>query len=243
MEIAQVKYSGTLFRDMKPEDVTTWSLKLMVTLHTATGWEVPEDELGVVLQDQFRRTLTEVYGNCNPYEIEYAFRNYGRSVKNYGKQINLGLIDKVIDLYRERRSDISKKEERMIESKQLEAPKLPTSMSDQTMLEWIEDIKQQIKNGAVIDFMPPMVYEWLDKRGDMKLTDEDKKVIYDRAIQYRKLFLVSIKDDPKYPGGRKEHDDFMLMVKDGGKPTGDEKNRCKILARKIALYDYLKSLL
>lgn len=242
--MALVKYNGVSFKDMTPEDVTTWSLKLMVTLHTVTGWEVPEDELGIVLQDQFRQILTESYGNCNPNEIEYSFRNYGKSVKNWGKQINLGLIDKVIDLYLDRRIDISKKEERMIENNKPDPPKPAESMSDKTMLEWIEETKHRVKKGASIDFMPVMVYEWLDKRGDIKIDIEKKKEIYKRSIEYRKQFLVSVKDDKtQFPGAEAEYEVFMDMMKHEGRPVADEQDRCKMLAKKIALYDYLKSLL
>lgn len=63
-----------------------------------------------ILIDQLHKKLTESYANVNAEEVEYAFRN-NSGVQDWGKAINLNLIDEVMQPYLSRRRDLSKIEE------------------------------------------------------------------------------------------------------------------------------------
>ena len=52
-----------------------------------------------ILVDQFEKKLYEDYPMLNTEEIEYALRSGGTLVKDWGKEMNLNLIDKVLSPY------------------------------------------------------------------------------------------------------------------------------------------------
>lgn len=73
-----------------------------------------------ILIDQFTKKILESYPLINSDEIEYAFRNKPIEIKEWGKAMNLSLIDEVVQPYIEKRYEISGIEERskkLIENK------------------------------------------------------------------------------------------------------------------------------
>jgi hypothetical protein len=86
---------------------------LLVRIHVITGWTIPGGNLLNVLVDQFQKKLVEDYPTFNVEEIEYAFRHSGTLVDDWGKTLNLNLIDKVLWPYELRRREASRLEERM----------------------------------------------------------------------------------------------------------------------------------
>ena len=71
---------------MKAQDLEIWVDALLLKIHAITGWTIPEKKILTVLVDQFRKKILESYPNCNPDEIEYAFRQTGTTaVKGLGK--------------------------------------------------------------------------------------------------------------------------------------------------------------
>lgn len=102
-KMIQLKYSGPQIGMMRIEDVKHWSMALVLKIHVITGWVIPDSQLMNILVDQFEKKLLEDYGNLNPEEIEYAFRKYGTIIKDWGKAMNLNLIDQVLIEYLDKR--------------------------------------------------------------------------------------------------------------------------------------------
>lgn len=97
---------------MAPAELVYQASTLLVKIHVITGWEIPQKELMDILIDQFTKKILESYPLINSDEIEYAFRNKPITIKEWGKAMNLSLIDEVIQPYIESRFEISKIEER-----------------------------------------------------------------------------------------------------------------------------------
>lgn len=91
---------------------------ILLKIHVITGWVLPTSELMNVLIDQFYKKIIEDYSELNPDEIEFAFRNKGTILKDWGKEINLNLIDEILIPYVNSRFEISKKEENLIPVKE-----------------------------------------------------------------------------------------------------------------------------
>lgn len=89
---------------------------MLTKIHVITGWTIPESkELTVILTDQFNKTLVEKYPDLNTEEIEYAFRHYGTQIQDWGKAMNLNLIDSVLQPYLHERFLISEDERKLTE--------------------------------------------------------------------------------------------------------------------------------
>lgn len=178
----------------------------------------------------------ESYSTCNPDEVEYAFRAYGTTTKDWGKYINLSLIDSVMIPYLSKRRELSVLEEQKI-LPEIQKPK--ESTSDEAMEDWAKEVSLKIKNKVVtIDFMPIMLYEWIEKNGKVALSKEDKWEYLNRAIQHRKGNLIKAYSDFDTQQNKNSLNLFMGMVEDGC-VTGDEVENVKKLAKKIILYEYL----
>src|ERR1700753_4407468 len=91
-KILELKYASKKFESMDWSEVDIWAQALLVKVNVITGWIISDGTLEILV-DQFRKKIIESYGNCNPEKFEYAFRTYGTSVKDWGKQMNLSLID------------------------------------------------------------------------------------------------------------------------------------------------------
>lgn len=93
---------------MNEGELVKWSKSLLMKIHVITGWTIPASpELTNILMDQFRKTLAEKYPELNPDEIEYAFRQHGTSTEDWGKALNLNLIDGVLIPYVNSRFELS----------------------------------------------------------------------------------------------------------------------------------------
>src|SRR5438105_6604094 len=124
--ICKLQYKEQPFARMSPENVKGHSTGLLIKISIITGWTIPEQkEIKTVLYDQFSKKLVEDYGSLNVQEIEYAVRNYGTTVKDWGKSINLSLIDQAIEPYLHKRAAIRKLEESAANFKQLAEPVEP----------------------------------------------------------------------------------------------------------------------
>ncbi|MEO8824107.1 MAG: hypothetical protein ABI366_11095 [Ginsengibacter sp.] len=87
---------------------------LLLKIHVITGWVLPGAELKNILNDQFHKKIMEEYSELNPDEIEYAFRNKGTGLEDWGKEVNLNLLDKILIPYLDARFAISQNEERLL---------------------------------------------------------------------------------------------------------------------------------
>lgn len=108
-----IKYQCRPFREMAVHEIGNHSLALLIRIHAITGWNIPEHEDYLnPLVSEFTKLLMESYKDLNPEEIAYAVRNYGLEVKDWGKNMNLSLIDKPISEYRRVRKCLSDMEEK-----------------------------------------------------------------------------------------------------------------------------------
>lgn len=113
----ELKYASPQIK--KLPELVTWGKALLVKIHVITGWTIPADtDILTVLIDQFCKKLMEDYSELNVDEVEYAFRSTGTTVKDWGKSMNLALIDEVLRPYVNNRFEISQKEEQKHEPEQ-----------------------------------------------------------------------------------------------------------------------------
>lgn len=213
---------------------------LLLKISVITGWVLPADELRTVLIEQLCKKIVECYGSLNVDEIEYAFRNRDCEIKDWGKNFNLTLLDDVINPYLTKRIELSGIEERIkSQPLQLEQKK---EITDEEMQEWIDDWKVKIKYIQNPSLIPVPFYDFLEKKGVLNLTKEQKiDYIENQALHVRQYNLAEqAKSEGIHGLGQKTLNEFNQM-KNEGLFTGDEVLRLKELAKKIAVFDYLKN--
>jgi len=116
-KMLELKYSGKRFGQMVPSEILSSAKEVLLRIHVIAGWTMPPDELIAILVDEFSKKIIESYPNVTAEEIGYAFRSGSHQVKEWGKALNIGLIDEVMVPYLERRFELSKFEE---QKKQIE---------------------------------------------------------------------------------------------------------------------------
>lgn len=176
---------------MPIEEVGFAAEVILLKLHVITGWAIPEREFMNILVDQFKKKLIESYPNVNIDEIEFAFRN-NPGVKDWGKNMNLNLIDEVMTPYLQKRFELSRIEETKARP-QLEAPEI----SDD---EFIEAVYQAwITADKDYGIIPELAYETLNLNltRDQKLqikADVDsihtETPMQDRVILYKQVSVA-----------------------------------------------------
>lgn len=223
---------------MDPDEIYVHSQALLLKIHVITGWVIPAKDLMIVLLDQFNKKLKESYDIVNPDEIEYAFRAYGTTVKDWGKQMNLSLIDEVMIPYLNARNEVSKIEEQVkSQPKQIEENK---QLTDEEKDAWFEEICGLISSGKLpMLFIPIEIYIHLENKGELVLSKEEKHEYMDKAINYRhaKLSEGAVHHDRDAIKALKE---FNEMKEKGF--GGQELNKLKDLARKIAVWEYIQTI-
>lgn len=222
---------------MDPALLTVNAKALLLRISIVTGWTNPEGQLLAILVDQFTKKLTEGYQHVNADEMEYAFRNYGTTVKDWGKAVNLSLIDEVMIPFLGARKEASKIEE---QKAPVELQPATEDLGDAAMIDWAIEMRQRILSGAVnIRFMPPMLYDNLEKMGKLFLSKQMKKEFVVKAINYRQAELVADVESDNSIGNRTKINNFMTM-KETRVFVGQEAENLRVLAKKIALYEFLK---
>jgi hypothetical protein len=109
-KVIEYKYASPKISEMSPQELQAWGKALALKIHVITGWSIPNHEaLLNILQDQLMKSFQEKFSDLNPDEIEYAFRSR-TDVQDWGKQMNLQLIDSVLMPYLNERYRISDQE-------------------------------------------------------------------------------------------------------------------------------------
>lgn len=222
---------------MTAQEIVVAAMALMAKIEAITGWAIPDAPKDDILIDQLALKLTESYPTVNPEEIEFAMRQYGTTVKDWGKAMNLSLIDEVMLPYLEKRKELSRIEEEktpvMIEHKE--------DLSDKSMEDWAADLSVKVKERkTTVEFMPLMVYDYLVKVGKINATKDEKKEYLVKAVAYRHSSLIdaAASSDRAATEVLKEFN----RMKTAGVFEGDEIERLKGLAKRMILYDHLKSI-
>lgn len=170
-KIYDVKYASEPIGKMDAIKLTVAVRALLIQIHVITGWTFPADkEFQDVLRNQFGKKLIEAYPNLNCDEIEYAFRNY--PAKDWGKNINLNLIDEVIQPYLTKRWELSQLEDAL--SKPKELPGIIEEMTDEDLIVTSRFTYMSTKKYGLIS---PDCYDILVREGKINLSKEEKKGI------------------------------------------------------------------
>jgi|GEM_PF-5507657 len=222
---------------MDPQEIDLWGDALILKIYAITGWTVPESTVLAILTDQFRKKMLESYALVNPDEVEYAFRNYGTTVQDWGKQMNLALIDQVMIPYLTRRAELSKVEEQAMEPDPIPAPE--ADLSAQAMEDWCKELKGRIMRGEIgYSFMPLMPYYWLVKNGRLFRGKGERKEYWHKAIAQRQADLT-VAASTGGPEDRSTLSEFMGM-KEQNEFAGPVADSLLMLGRKMILFDFLK---
>lgn len=165
----ELKYSAPRIGTMDQAEVTKVCKTLLLKIHIITGWSIPDNELMILLVDQFSKKLIESYFDLNADEIEYSFRQAGTVIEDWGKGMNLNLLDKVLIPYINQRVDLSMAEER---SKEPPPQKIYTEQETENQYRKdIEDCYQRMRIGRVPLFIPGYFKDILVK--DKLMKEED----------------------------------------------------------------------
>jgi hypothetical protein len=234
-EMVNLKYKARRFGEMNEEQREATTHLLLLKLHVITGWEVPLKEFMNILADQLQKKMGESYANVNAEEVEYAFRN-NTQVQDWGKAMNLSLIDDVMIPYLEKRKELSAIEEQKAPAGLIEGPK--EDLSDKAMGEWLEDIKSKIlKDEITYEFIPLMLYDWLESKGKLNISKEEKREYLARAIVSRQARLKE--EALTNPESAKKLSQYVVSD-DSTTIKGDEVDVVKSMAKRMALYHLLK---
>lgn len=234
--VLEMKYKAKPIGEMSEQEKDLWASALILKIHAITGWVVPEGNLLNILADQFRKKMIESYTNCNTEEIEYAFRNMGTTVKDWGKQMNLSLIDEVMIPYLEKRYQLSELENALPagHGAQHEPAKKLTGAE---MREWAEMVFDDVKKGRLnVALIPIMLYDWLDLTDILKLTVAKKREYILMATNYRKEKLEESDD----PADRAVLKHLIKMIEDNVL-KGDEALLVTKLAKQMAVFEFIKN--
>ena len=106
LSVIENKFQAPPISKLDPYQRLSTIRALILKINVITGWTVPHSEMMTILVDQFLKLILERYGWINVIEVEYAFRNYGTKVKDWGKEMNLSLITEVLDHYQTSTSEI-----------------------------------------------------------------------------------------------------------------------------------------
>jgi hypothetical protein len=157
-QVVALKYAGKQFGSMDAAELATWIKSLLLKIHIITGWTIPEKEMMNILLDQFQKKIIENYPDLNGEEIEFAFRSKGTIIEDWGKTMNLNLLDKVLLPYLDNRFKISETE------RQLNYYKRRPEFNLEKDIDWrrmIEEDYEFFMSGKNLSTFPHKYYEIL----------------------------------------------------------------------------------
>lgn len=203
-KILQLKYASKRFGVMSGEERDLHANRILMKISVITGWVWPtKPEMIDMLIEELAKKMEpgECYEALNEEEVSYAFRNRGIDVKDWGKVLNLSLIDEILLPYLDNRVDLSMQEEKI--SNQIKLPKdvckidgvlhekVAEPMSDEEWEDWLLDIANYSVNKIPCDS-----YEYLVRTGKIVLTGKQKHEYMERSIAH----LVGITDPDSLDG-------------------------------------------
>lgn len=113
------------------------------------------------------------------------------------------------------------------------------NLSDQAMMEWLEELTTRVRAGGYqVDFIPLLVYEWLDKAGRILATSAEKSAYLVKAADYLLGRLTESVEDSRAESNRRQLAEFAAMRR-AGEFTGVYVSQLKNLAKKMILFDML----
>jgi hypothetical protein len=110
-QLIQKKYASPQIKNLTQPEILARTVEAVTRIHVITGWTIPNDENYMkLLIEEFHTALTDEFPDINFDEVIYAFRK-NRTVKDWGKSMNLNLITDVLSGYLSERVQASEKEE------------------------------------------------------------------------------------------------------------------------------------
>lgn len=130
------------------------------------------------------------------------------------------------------------------EYRELPTPPAPViefkeNLSDEAMEQWLLQEIQYVNTGKPFEFLPGMLYDYLDKKGEITASKEDKRGYLERAVVWRQIELQKEFETKGSADNFRKLSSFRQM-RDVGCFTGPEIDKLKTLAKKMLLYDLLK---
>ena len=234
-KVIEIKYAAPCFGRMSEDERKLAAHSVILKISAITGWTIPaSDQILDILVDQFEKKLNESYRNVNAEEIEYAFRNRGIETKDWGKALNLTLIDEIMVPYLETRFELSRLEESrnkplMIENK--------TKVSDDEINEWLQDwIK---KDRYDLELLPLPFYDHLVRTEKITLSAKEKWEYTEKATTAIKVTMQQDMDICKTNNAYIAFRNFERMEKEGFE--GELKGRILNRAKRLIIRDYISS--
>ena len=237
-KVIELKYAAKQFGKMNEEELELSAYELLLKIHAVRGWTVPVSELMDILVKQFSLKMTEKYANVNAEEMMYAFRNTELEIKDWGKALNLSLIDEVMLPYLEQRFELSRTEENLLNKPIMIEDIKPLSKEEKA--EWMMDWKMM---GDDINFelIPLQFYDFMEEDNLLRVTPKRKWEYLERATKAIKSQLQIDIGNCKTTDALRLYGEFEKMEKEGF--TGELKGRILNRAKRLIIYDYLKGII
>lgn len=116
-------------------------------------------------------------------------------------------------------------------------PKAVEGTGDAAMMEWWLDFVKQIKAGTkAVEFVPMMLYEWKEKRGEVLPAMAESEEYLVRAMERRFVQLQRVYQEQQTVEARRKLTEFSKM-RDEGVFTGEHVDYLKKLAKRMVLFD------
>lgn len=239
--ILAVHRDGVKFRDLDGAALLNSAQVVLAKIAIITGWVIPgnprdandaQNKILVALIDQLSKKLKEGYFDLNQNEIEYAFRNFGLTVEDWGKIVNLNLIDKVLAPYMEKlRSAVNKTEPK----------ELPSSIGDIRDEDWLKDQARKVQAREVsYRFVPLGLYDYIVNSGKINLTPGAKWRALTKAVELQLDWLkIRERDDPKEYAHKRAAWEEMMKPEIGF--SGPEREELIQASKRVLLFEFLKT--
>lgn len=210
------KYSQPCIKQMNALELQTAVQLVLNRICIFTGWPVPVGKASIdLLVDELALYLLEKFPTINVNEIAAAFRQYSSEVNNWGKAVNIILIEQVLYPYMNARREASL----LVELKPKEQPLL--AMPEETPEEKIAFAYDHWKRTKTIE-LTVNVYKELRETGKMEKPGEELAAEIQSTVNARRLQLLT--------------DDFQFFKEI------DEKAWCNGLKQKLACHFYFSNL-
>lgn len=215
-QMIERKYSQPPVIKMNVEELKTAIQVMLHRICVVTGWVLPETKSSInILVDEFGLYLKETYPTINVNEVAAAFRQFGTTVKDWGRAVNLGLMEQVLAPYMAARLEAS----RMVEEKPKEMPLL--TMPEETPEEKITFAYEHWKKVKTIE-LTVNVYRELRTTGRMEQPGSELAALIESTVKAKRLELLT--------------HDFQYFKRN------DEKQWTIILKQKLACHHYFSNL-
>ena len=190
-------------------------------------------------QDKFLFTyIRENFGSRTTTELVLAFDRAINGVLDIDDvkcydQFTLEYFCRIFNAYRKWVFNLSKEIQKPQEYKSL-------PMAETTEQEMRDDIDEYLKRDLNINFIPPYLYDYLERLNIHKLTKEEKLEVLERAKTYRKNQLHEIAQS-YHKEDIANYNFFCHKLETGFEKDSQELYNLKNLAKKMAFIDYAKN--